>query len=307
MRVSFTKQFPFLYFAQSAFVTAGSILLCYIATRHFTSLQQNHNPSKIVANYQVSAHAPAICQISADETITKCGTSITLHADDGYNDPTWSTGDTTSSIDVTQSGQYWWQYIDMSRNTAINGDFSSGKSGFTSGYTYIAPNGSTGSYGALSAEGYYTISTNPSLTHTNFSSFGDHTTGSGKMMIVNGSPQNNVTVWAQDITVEPNTTYIFSIWGASAHPSNPAKLTFSINGTLIGTIQFSATPGDWQNFTIQWDSTTNTSASIGIVNQNTVASGNDFALDDIVFAPICRKYFNVTLYPNPPKPGITSS
>jgi hypothetical protein len=44
-------------------------------------------------------------------------------------------------------------------------------------------------------------------------------------------------------------------------------------------------------------------ANIGIKNTNT--DGNDFALDDIVFTPVCRKYFDVTFSPYPPKPSIT--
>jgi hypothetical protein len=303
MRVIFSKQVPLQFYVFPALVAAMLLLLSYRIGNYISKAQQYTT----YTNHTHVTIAPSICQISADETVVKCGTSTTLNVDNGITNPTWSTGATSSSITVTTSGQYWWQYVDTSRNTVTNGDFSNGNTGFTSQYNYIAPNGSTGSFGALSAEGYYSISTNPRNTHTNFSSFGDHTSGTGKMMIINGSSQNNVTVWTQNITVEPNTSYIFSIWGASAHSSNPAKLAFSINGTLLGTIQFSSTPGNWQNFTIEWTSNSSTVASIGIVNQNTVTNGNDFTLDDILFAPVCRKYFNVSLYPNPPKPDITSS
>lgn len=281
-------------------------LVWYNRTRSSTASSTN-NSTPTYNSAGTATHAPAICQISADETITKCGTSTVIHTDPGFSNTTWNDGSTGTDLTVTQSGQYYWQFIDMTRNTVTNGNFSNGNTGFTSQYTYISETGSTGPYGALSAEGYYTISTSPHKTHTNFADFGDHTTGTGKMMVLNGSPQNNVTVWGQNITVVPNTTYIFSIWAASAHPSNPAKLTFSINGSLMGTIQLTTTTGSWQNFTVQWTSGSATTAAIGIVNQNTIASGNDFALDDIVFAPICRKYFNVTLYPNPPKPSITTS
>ncbi|MEZ4893790.1 MAG: hypothetical protein R2778_12345 [Saprospiraceae bacterium] len=65
-------------------------------------------------------------------------------------------------------------------------------------------------------------------------------------------------------------------------------LQFSINGTPVGPI-FS--PGgtlcNWQQYFQTWDSGNNSSATICIVNQNTVLGGNDFALDDIVFAPVC--------------------
>jgi hypothetical protein len=305
MQGIYTKQFTLSYYSVLPFVIGG--LLLFLFGSAGAIFNNSNNSSKTSNTNTAAARAPEICQISADETITKCGTSVVLHTDPGVSNYTWSNGAVDPDMTVTQSGQYWWQFIDLSRNTVTNGNFTNGRNGFSSDYTYISPTGSTGSFGALSAEGYYSVSTSPRVTHTNFSNFADHTTGSGTMMVINGSPVNNAKVWWQSIAVEPNTTYIFSIWAASAHPANPAKLNFSINGSLLGVIQLTANTGVWTNFTVQWTSGTSTSAAIGIINQNTIANGNDFALDDIVFAPICRKYFNVTLNPNPPKPTITGN
>lgn len=170
-------------------------------------------------------------------------------------------------------------------NFVDNGDFSSGKTGFTSGYIV----GPGGAWGPLSNEGTYEVTTDPSLVHTNFASFGDHTTGTGQMMVVNGSATANVSVWCQTIPVIPNTTYDFSAWAASCVVSNPAVLQFSINGTLLGApFGLSATTGLWQQFHTTWFSGANTSATICITNQNTLPSGNDFAIDDIEFREICE-------------------
>ena len=62
----------------------------------------------------------------------------------------------------------------------LNGEFELGNVYFTSGYTYVEPTGN----GVLYPEGFYTVTTNPNQVHNLFSSFGDHTTGQGNMMVV---------------------------------------------------------------------------------------------------------------------------
>src|SRR5262245_25356363 len=76
-------------------------------------------------------------------------------------------------------------------NLIINGDYESGNSGFTSSYAY--------SPGDLRRDTVYDILRNPSSAHSIGVSFGDHTTGSGLMMAVNGSVAGNVTVWSQTV------------------------------------------------------------------------------------------------------------
>ncbi|MES2810300.1 MAG: hypothetical protein V4619_16825, partial [Bacteroidota bacterium] len=128
----------------------------------------------------------------------------------GYNNPIWNNGTAGNSLTVSTGGDYWWQVTGT--NAVTNGDFSaattnSNTRGFTSAYTYKSTSSNCNNCccGVLSAEGTYTITTNPSTIHTNFSSFGDHTTGSGNMLIVNGAATANTTVWTQNITVQPNT------------------------------------------------------------------------------------------------------
>jgi len=89
-------------------------------------------------------------------------------------------------------------------NLITNGDFEAGNTGFTTEYTYLDPS-NTGPW-TLGPEYMYTVSTDPNLYHSAWSSFGDHTSGSGNMMIVNGtwedtSPGYNAVVWAQEVTL----------------------------------------------------------------------------------------------------------
>lgn len=173
--------------------------------------------------------------------------------------------------------------------SVVNGDFSQGNEGFTSAYQY-----NTNLWG----EGTYYVDNDASLHHENF--FGTGHGDGGNFMIVNGSTTPQTNVWTEEITVVPHTRYAFSTWVCTlaGEANEVALLQFSINGNQIGEV-FSA-PTEryvWEQFYELWDSGDATSATITILNQNTVGSGNDFGLDDISFcelvllgAPECTVY-----------------
>lgn len=160
-----------------------------------------------------------------------------------------------------------------------NGDFSLGNTGFSSSYSNCSQCCNT----CLWPDASYAVGNNPQWYHSVF--YGtDHTTGSGNMMIINGASTPNVSVWCQTINVTPNTNYVFSTWVAAMNTISSAQLQFSINGTSIGNIFSSpAQTYLWDNFCTSWNSGSNTTANICIINQSTVIYGNDFALDDISF------------------------
>lgn len=172
-------------------------------------------------------------------------------------------------------------------NLITNGNFSQGNTGFTSDYVFTTPN---------LFESQYHIGTNPSLWNGGMSPCGDHTTGTGNMMMVNGSPTVGAKVWKQTVTVTANTNYAFSTWIQAIFPDNPAQLQFSINGKVVGaTITASLPTCTWTQFYTTWNSGNSTTADISIVNKNTIAQGNDFALDDISFAPVFIKRDSVKI------------
>lgn len=83
-------------------------------------------------------------------------------------------------------------------NLVSNGDFESGNSGFGSGHNYIA---NTGPF-TLGAPVTYAVGTSPKNYHSGWTAFGDHTTGTGKMMIVNGDDvAPPAVVWEQDVAL----------------------------------------------------------------------------------------------------------
>ncbi|NCD72061.1 hypothetical protein [Mucilaginibacter agri] len=269
------------------------------------------NASTRLAYYKYAAvYTPAHC----GETLPQntCTFPATLTADPDAPYWLWNTGETTQSISVSSPGIYSWQTANMHDDVVVDGSFTgfnAANPAFISDYVYKIPAGS----GTLYPEGAYTVGTNPNAVHDQFTSLADHTnntTDDRNMMIVNGADVKNKIIWSEkNLVVKPNTTYIFSVWCtsvSSASINNPAQLLFSINNVLQNQTPISPTTtlGQWINFTTTWQSKSNTKVTISIVNQNITGGGNDFALDDIIFAPLCTTYINLT-NTVPPTPTIT--
>lgn len=257
----------------------------------------------------------AQCPISVDagEDIYLCAPPTPTQLNGDVSGPylgfSWSpttgmSGSTTLSptVTVSQTTSYVLTATapDFGTNLVDNGDFESGNTGFTSDYIYNPGN--------LVPEGYYDVIDNPQLDHPGFAACHDHTSGSGNMMAVNGAGTPNQNVWCETVNINPNSQYVLSAYVSTLVASSPARLQFSINGITLGPI-FNA-PGSlcvWQNYFQVWNSGSNTTATICIVNQNTTLGGNDFALDDIVFASVCTvtdtvkvNVVNVTAVAAPP-------
>jgi gliding motility-associated-like protein len=173
-----------------------------------------------------------------------------------------------------------------SNNLVINGNFSAGNTGFQSGYTYNFPN---------TAETQYWVGSNPASWYVTFPACGDHSTGTGNMMMVNGASATGTKVWYQTINVTPNTNYVFSAWVQSVDPRSPADLRFSINNNLLGSLLAAPVNCQWRQFFITWNSGNKTTVTLAIINNNTALAGNDFALDDISFAQVFLKQDSVNI------------
>lgn len=166
----------------------------------------------------------------------------------------------------------------------VNGDFEQGNTGFYTDYSYRTPVDDH----TLYDEGAYTITNDVRQVHTSAPSPAcshDHTTGSGKMMAVNGGSDVNKTVWQQTVNgLIPQTSYVFSAWVMNwdQENSNMAKLEFSINGQLQGgRVSPQGGYGHWTQVYAVWNSGTSDEANIRLVNFQDAAYGNDFAIDDI--------------------------
>jgi gliding motility-associated-like protein len=185
-------------------------------------------------------------------------------------------------------------------NLIQNGDFEQGDALFTTEYNYVAdPN----PFGVQTA---YAIVTSPGAWFVAFCSGGDHTTGSGNLMVFDGStvPLANVLAWGNQnpVPVTPNTEYTFSYYVESVSADDPARLEVMINGVSQG-LPISA-PGaacSWTQVSYNWNSGANTTASFEIYDRNFDGGGNDFALDDITFreATTCQYQKSVTVTVTP--------
>jgi hypothetical protein len=174
-----------------------------------------------------------------------------------------------------------------SANLVTNGDFESGNTGFTTGYTYgnvFGPGAYWVGKNAVQAPGAY----------PDWYNGGDHTTGTGNMLVVNGANSATTRVWEEVVPVTPNTAYTFSYWGAGVdHESQSLpQLQLQINGSSVGSNDIPKNSpdngGKWENFTLTWNSGSSTSADLALFDLNTETTWNDFALDDISFGPAQR-------------------
>lgn len=227
-------------------------------------------------------------QLIAGYTGTEPLVSVSWSPAERFTDP----NSVQTTYNAAQTAQVQITVQSLGPNLITNGDFSQGDTGFTSDYT---PGNSMSNLGPLADKGQYLVSNNPSATQSQFAPCTDHTSQGGNMMVVNGFDEPS-DVWCQVVTVDPETDYQFQSWVVSVVSQNPARLQFSINDQLIGS-PFTATSTlcNWQSFDALWNSGTATSAEICVENVNLSAAGNDFALDDISFRPICTATDSVTV------------
>lgn len=192
-------------------------------------------------------------------------------------------------------------------NLVFNGDFESGNIGFTTDYSFVMD--MSGVQTEMTPEGTYTIINNPNLVHNGFAACSDHTPAPGDdMMVLNGSASLQ-NIWCQTVAVMPNSYYDVSAWVASVASGSPARLRFSINGVPLGAIVNAPnTTCIWTPFNAFWYSGASTMAEICILNLNTAAGGNDFAIDDIAMVELCVASDEVlvtTVVEDAPVPDIT--
>lgn len=209
---------------------------------------------------------------------------------------TWTPGwDTTEAPDCfffNQSYNAGGNYSDSLAlgGGLLNGGFESGNQAFGSSYAFVSPPS------LINNVAQYAIGPDPSKVsiYGDWEHFGDHTTGFGNMFIANGASTAGTAVFSETLAVQPNTNYILSFWGATVNATSYSQSTLqaSINGVNQGgaltlPLNSPATGGEWVQRSSTWYSGSSTSAQITIADTNLASSWNDFALDDITFAPGC--------------------
>lgn len=83
-------------------------------------------------------------------------------------------------------------------NLIANGSFDKGLSGFTTGYAVST---------SLGNPDTIAVGTDSHLLNGYWASYHDHTSGSGPMLLVNGSTAPGVTAWSEVVPVAARTRY----------------------------------------------------------------------------------------------------
>ncbi len=246
--------------------------------------------------------------VTSSNTAICLGASTTMTVSGGvgpYNwtalpaDPTLVSPSANPTVSPTQTTVYTvTPTIPTIVNLVSNGNFSSGNVGFSTDYQFLSvtiPAGTQKSYGIVANANSWFPGFSPACV--------DHTSGSGLMMVVDGSVTNagNDIVWGQNVAVVPGQNYTFTYWlqTISAGPTSIIRAT--INGNLLGLANAPITLCGWTQFTYTWNSGVSTTAQIRLFDNITVANGNDFALDDIAFTTnsICTVSKSITITVDP--------
>ena len=247
------------------------------------------------------AQSPCLIQIGPD-TLTLCkGQSVLLPATGNPAKLNWFPATALSDKQILNpiaTPQVTTTYVveNIKYNGAeliTNGDFEQGSTSFSSQYTSnCTAKAPWFPYDLVLNEKNYCI-TDSSGKFTGFAGWKNcknHTPVGSKLMVVNGAVTKDEAVWCQTINnIQPNSDYEFSTWVSTIFESNPALLQFTINNVKLDQpFQADIKGAKWTQFYTVWNSGLNTSANICITNQNTQSNGNDFALDDISFKPVCK-------------------
>jgi gliding motility-associated-like protein len=188
---------------------------------------------------------------------------------------------TTDPIVNAPPGKYKYTFnVEALSNTnlIINGNFESGNTGFTHDYNYGSPGGPFG-------PGWLSVGTTPPSYNGSWSNCGDHTTGSGNQLIIDGSTTPNSNVWCQTVPVTAGKMYLFRFYIQSIYPANPPNLIALANGVSIGSVS-GAGVCDWQTFEACFTATSST-VKMCIQETSLIGFGNDFAIDDIEMYEKC--------------------
>ncbi|HMO63572.1 MAG TPA: hypothetical protein PKC39_14995, partial [Ferruginibacter sp.] len=188
-------------------------------------------------------------------------------------------------------------------NLLTNGDFESGGTG--TGFQVQGPYNFLTTLTGTSNPGDCAVTTNPALVNTTFFTASTDRSGSGNMLVVDGTTtggqQRFWKAGGNGGGVGPlivGTTYTFSYWiknisltsvDVATSPDIGVAWNNAASITLVsGNTQVSFPGGanaDWEKVTYTFVATS-AFVNIELYNNNTNAAGNDFAIDDIeVLAP----------------------
>ncbi len=175
-------------------------------------------------------------------------------------------------------------------NSLINFDFESGNTNFTTSYT---PNNGTatcttgancnGQY--LCGQGYAIGNSATPCNPTWSANIRDHTTGVGKMMLIDFPASGSQDIWCQNINLLPNTNYCFGAYYINLMPlgntTGQPIFEYTLNGASVATTPAIPATEQWEFSGFDFNSGLGGNVTLCIRNSNAGAIGFDAAIDDI--------------------------
>lgn len=214
--------------------------------------------------------AQPICAITLGPDTTICqGQTVQLNGPPGFPNYSWSNGANTQNITVGAAGVYTCTVSYPTGNVAVNPNFSSGNTGFTSMFNYSLP---------LTTDGNYWIGSNANLFHNQWQG-----TGNGPFLMVNAGWQHaGWRFWCQTHPVCPGQTYTISFRAAALASQGSPILAVFVNNTFTGNDFQLGAQGVWQTCTTTWTAPPGvTSADFCVQVSSGHGIGNDFGFDDV--------------------------
>lgn len=172
-------------------------------------------------------------------------------------------------------------------NLLTNGDFESGNTGFTSGYTFVADGaGNT----ELFSAGLYSVTSSTANVHP-FPHVlqGNTNPGTGLFMALNGAITSGTAAWEQTVAgLSMNTDYTFSGYIASwdSLDRQLGNVNILANGSQLGaTLVEPALASGWVMFSRTFNTGGNTSVTLRLEDINVPGvnpgAGRDLGFDDL--------------------------
>jgi len=233
---------------------------------------------------------------SSSPTSLCSGSSATLSStSSGVSNVVWtgpnnfySTLPSVSTGALSTTGTYTYTATGTSLSgvsLVTNGNFELGNTGdlgFASTYIH--------QQAAPLTKGNYWICKNPRDVYGGFTNAGDHTSGSGYQMVVDGGTSTGMVVWAQTVAVSKNTDFQFTYYAQNVNPTNytySTNLQLFVNNSAVGSVNIlpAATAG-WTKYVFFANSGSSSSLQLSLINTCVQPDGNDFAIDDIDFEQV---------------------
>ncbi|MES2556880.1 MAG: M43 family zinc metalloprotease [Bacteroidota bacterium] len=228
---------------------------------------------------------------AGNDTIICSGTPVQLSATPGFDSYSWSPPIGLSDPNIQApvanpvvTTDYTVTASVLGPELAVNGDFSAGNVGFTNTYTYSSSYSPCNYY----VNNLFFTYPDPSLI--------DHTpTADGLYLSIDGCAPASV-IWEETIMgLDPNTNYGFKFWASRAdqvQPNFEIHLIGDVTGDLLAATQAGipyAGVWTWDEYGVSnWNSSSNTSVTLRVVNIETNSFGNDFGVDDFSFRKTCE-------------------